>query len=213
MSKTVRLNIMMFLQFFVWGVFFVTLGSYLGDIFSGEENLNQLIGGVYATQTWAALFAPLIVGFVADRLFNKEHVNGVLHLAGAGFLWWCSTITTPDQFRWIMLCFFLCYMPTLALVNAITFQNVDSIENDFPKIRIWGTIGWIIAGLVVSESIFGLAPFPVLPGIEDAAKTNIPLKLGAIVSAIYGIYSFTLPASPPQGKGTPFSLILSLIHI
>ena len=210
MSKTVRLNIMMFLQFFVWGVFFVTLGSYLGDIFSGEENLNQLIGGVYATQTWAALFAPLIVGFVADRLFNKEHVNGVLHLAGAGFLWWCSTITTPDQFRWIMLCFFLCYMPTLALVNAITFQNVDSIENDFPKIRIWGTIGWIIAGLVVSESIFGLAPFPVLPGIEDAAKTNIPLKLGAIVSAIYGIYSFTLPASPPQGKGTPFSLIKAL---
>ena len=101
-------------------------------------------------------------------------------------------------------------MPTLALVNAITFQNVDSIENDFPKIRIWGTIGWIIAGLVVSESIFGLAPFPVLPGIEDAAKTNIPLKLGAIVSAIYGIYSFTLPASPPQGKGTPFSLIKAL---
>ena len=210
MSSRVRLNIMMFLQFFVWGVFFVTLGTYLGEIFSGEDNLNQLIGGVYATQTWAALFAPLVVGFVADRLFNKEHVNGVLHLIGAAFLWWCSGITTPDQFRWVMLAFFLCYMPTLALVNAITFQNVDSIENDFPKIRLWGTIGWIISGLVVSESIFGLFPFPVLPGIEDAAKTNFPLKLGAIVSAVYGIYSFTLPASPPQGKGEPFSLVKAL---
>ena len=210
MSRILRLNIMMFLQFFVWGVFFVTLGSYLGEIFSGEDNLNQLIGGVYATQTWAALFAPLVVGFVADRLFNKEHVNGVLHLAGAAFLWWCSSITTPNQFWWVMLAFFLCYMPTLALVNAITFQNVDSIENDFPKIRLWGTIGWIVAGLVVSESLFGLVPFPVLPNIEDAAKTNFPLKLGAIVSAIYGIYSFTLPPSPPQGRGTPFSLVKAL---
>ena len=208
--KHVRLYIMMFLQFFVWGAFFLPMGSYLGIIFAEykeQGTLNQIIGNAFATQTWAALFAPLIVGYVADRLFNKEHVNGVLHLCGAGMLWWCSTITdSPTQFFWVMLGFFLFYMPTLALVNAITFQNVESIENDFPKIRLWGTIGWIASGLVVSESMFGIFPLPILPGIENAGDTNFPLKLSAVASAIYGIYSFTLPPSPPQGKGQPVSI-------
>ena len=209
MNTRLRLNIMMFLQFFIWGAFFVPMGGYLGKLFAAyqeEGTLNQIIGQSYATQTWAALFAPVIVGFVADRLFNKEKVNGVLHLLGAGMLWWCSTISEPSQFFWAMLAFFLCYMPTLALVNAITFQNVESIEDDFPQIRLWGTIGWIVSGLVVSESFFGMFTLPVLPGIEDAGSTSFPLKLSAVVSAIYGIYSFTLPASPPQGKGEPFSV-------
>lgn len=204
---TFRLGVMMFLQFFVWGAFFVPMGNYLGKIFAGEENLNSIIGSTYATQTWAALFAPLIVGFVADRLFNKEAVNGVLHLLGGGILWWCSTITdSPTQFFWVMLVFFLCYMPTLALVNAITFQNVQSIENDFPKIRLWGTIGWIVSGLVVSQSMFGLFSLPLLPGVADAGSTALPLQMSAVVSFIYGIYSFTLPASPPQGRGEPISI-------
>jgi len=210
MSITVRLGIMMFLQFFVWGAFFVPMGSYLGVIFADYQEkgmLNQIIGGAYATQPWAAIFAPLIVGFVADRLMNKEQVNGILHLLGAGLLWWCSTITdSPGQFFWVMLGFFLCYMPTLALVNAITFQNVKSIENDFPMIRLWGTIGWIVSGLVISQSMFGIFPLPVLPGIENAGNTNFPMRLAAVVSVIYGIYSFTLPASPPQGRGEPLSI-------
>lgn len=210
MSTTVRLKVMMFLQFFVWGVFFVPMGKYLGEIFkesAAEGTLNTIIGGIYSTQTWAALAAPLVVGYVADRLFNKEHVNAVLHLVGGAALWWCSTITdSPDQFYWVMLAFFLCYMPTLALVNAITFQNVESVERDFPKIRLWGTIGWIVAGLVVSESFFGLFHLPILPGVEGAGKTSIPLQIGAIVSIGYGLYSFALPASPPQGRGEPTSV-------
>jgi len=209
----IRLSIMMFLQFFVWGAFFVPLGSYLGVIFGESENLNTIIGGVYSTQTWAAVFAPLIVGFIADRLFNKERINGVLQLIGAGMLWWCSTITqSPVQFYWVMMAFFLCYMPTLALVNAISFQNLDSIENDFPKIRLWGTIGWIMSGLVVSQSMFGLFPIPFLPGITDAGNSALPLKLASIVGLIYGIYSFTLPASPPQDVGKPnsFAKVLGL---
>jgi nucleoside transporter len=207
MSKTVRLNVMMFLQFFVWGAFFVPLGSYLQVIFADRDNLNTIIGDIYSTQTWAAIFAPIIVGFVADRLVNKEYINGVLQILGAAMLWWCSTITdSPTQLYWAMMAFFLCYMPTLALVNAITFQNVDSIENDFPKIRLWGTIGWIVSGLVVSQSMFGLFPIPVLPGVEDAGKQNIPLKLSAIVGLVYGFYSFTLPKSPPQGRDKPVSL-------
>jgi nucleoside transporter len=210
MSVKLRLNVMMFLQFFVWGAFFVPLGSYLGIIFSSYEEkgtLNQIIGSTYATQTWAALFAPLIVGFIADRMFNKEYINGVLHLLGGGLLWWCSTITeSPDRFFWAMLAFFLCYMPTLALVNAITFQNVESIEDEFPKIRLWGTIGWIVSGLVVSQSMFGIFPLPLLPGVEDAGSTNLPLRISAIASFVYGVYSFTLPASPPQGREEPFSV-------
>ncbi|MFO0034152.1 MAG: MFS transporter [Planctomycetota bacterium] len=213
-SVRFRLCVMMFLQFFVWGAFFVTMGSYLGTIFAKYQETNQLngiIGGAYATQTWAALFAPLVVGFAADRLFNKEKLNGVLHLLGGALLWWISTITdSPERFSWAMLAFFLCYMPTLALVNAITFQNVDSIENDFPKVRLWGTIGWIAAGLVVSQSMFGLFPIPVLPGVADASKTALPLQISAVVSILYGLYSFTLPPSPPQGREEPFSLIKAL---
>lgn len=205
-----QLSVMMFLQFFIWGAFWVTLSSYLKVIFAEYAETNQLngiIGNIYATQTWAAVFAPFIVGFIADRLFNKEKVNGVLQILGAGFLWWSASIVdSPTQFFWVMLGFFLCYMPTLALVNAITFQNVESAERDFPQIRLWGTIGWIIAGLVVAESVFGLFPFPVLPGIDGAGNTKFPLQLAAVVSVIYGVYSFTLPASPPQGRDEPISL-------
>ena len=204
-----RLSIMMFLQFFIWGAFFVPMGGYLGKIFvSYKSELNSIIGNTYATQTWAALFAPLIVGFVADRLFNKERVNGILHLLGGGLLLWCSSITdSPTEFFWAMMAFFLCYMPTLALVNAITFQNVSSIENDFPKIRLWGTIGWIVSGLVVSQSLFGLVDIPLIPGVEDAGATSLPLQISAYASFLLGIYCFTLPASPPQGRGQPVNVV------
>ena len=176
MSTTVRLNIMMFLQFFVWGVFFVTMGTYLSQLFAGQERINTIVGQSYATQTWAALFAPLIVGFLGDRLMNKEQLNGILHLIGACVLWWVSTITDSTMLFWALLTFFVCYMPTLALVNTITFQNVENIERDFPKIRLWGTIGWIVAGLVISESLFGLFPFPVLPGVEKRRQFQCPIQ-------------------------------------
>ncbi|MEC8475127.1 MAG: MFS transporter [Planctomycetota bacterium] len=202
-----RLNIMMFLQFFIWGVFFVTMGGYLAKLFENEEGVNSIIGRCYATQTWAALFAPLIVGYIGDRLMNKEKLNGILHLAGAGLLFWVSTITDPDMMFWGLLAFFICYMPTLALVNTITFQNVRDIEGDFPKVRLWGTIGWIIAGLTVSQSFFGLGDLPILPGIEDAGGTAVQFQLAAVVSAIYGVFSFTLPASPPEGRGESVNLI------
>ena len=209
MSRSVRIQlcVMMFLQFFIWGVFFVTMGTYLTKLFEGQEGINSIVGQSYATQTWAALFAPLIVGYLGDRLINKERLNGILHLLGAALLWWVSTITDSTTLFWALLTFFICYMPTLALVNTITFQNVDNIENDFPQIRLWGTIGWIVAGLVISESFFGLLPFPVLPGIEDGGSTNIQFKIAAIVSLIYGFYSFTLPASPPEGKGKSVSIV------
>ena len=202
-STTIRLSVMMFLQFFIWGTFFVPLGGYLTKIFAGQN----VIGHIYSTSNWAGLIAPLFVGLVADRFLNAERVNGILHLIGAALLWQCSLITdSPDRlFSW-MLAYFLCYMPTLALVNTITFQNVQNSNDEFPRIRIWGTIGWIVAGLVVAESIFGLLPFNVLPGIDNAGATSFPMKLGAAFSLIYGIYSFTLPPTAPNGRGTPVSV-------
>lgn len=197
-----QLSAMMFLQFFIWGAFFVPLGGYLAKIFSEKEGLNSIIGNIYSTQNWGALIAPLIVGLIADRFFNAEKVNGILHLAGAAFLWHCSTITDSSQAMFLgMLGFFICYMPTLALVNIIAFRQLADPGIQFPGIRIWGTIGWIVSGLVVAESMFGIFPLPVLPGITDAGLTAFPMKMAAVASVIYGIYSFTLPACPPEAKG------------
>lgn len=204
-----RLSIMMFLQFFIWGGFFVTMGAYLIEIFQGEENLNTIIGKSYATHNWAAIIAPLFVGLIADRFFNAERVNGVCHILGAGMLWYAASISEPGAFIWAMFFYFLLYMPTLALVNAISFSNIDEPEKQFPMIRVWGTVGWIVAGFIVAQSVIGFVDLPIiktLTGVENAQITNIPLKMCAIVSLIYGIYSFTLPAAPPAAKGKPMSI-------
>jgi nucleoside transporter len=198
-----RLSLMMFLQFFIWGSFFVTLGGYLAKTFPNQN----IIGEIYSTNNWAALIAPLFVGLVADRFFNAERVNGVLHLVGAAVLWKCSQVThSADALFWWLLVYFACYMPTLALVNTITFHNVRSADDEFPKIRLWGTIGWIVAGIVVAQSVFGLVNIPILGDMKDAGSTAFPMQLGAVVSVIYGLYSFTLPATPPSGRGSSISI-------
>ena len=207
MSIRFRLSIMMFLEFFIWGVFFVTMGTYIGKLFSGAEDINSVIGRMYATQPWAALLAPLVVGYLGDRFMNKERLNGILHLIGAALLMGVSMLQDEVPFFWTLLAFFICYMPTLALVNTIAFQNVDDIERDFPPIRLWGTIGWIVGGLVISESFFGLFPLPILPGIEDAGSRSVQFQIAAAVSVLFGLYSFTLPASPPQGRGKPVDFV------
>jgi len=205
----VRLSIMMFLQFFIWGGFFVTMGAYLLQLFSGEANLNSIIGKSYATHNWAAIIAPLFVGLIADRFFNAERVNGVCHLLGAGLLWYASTITEPGLFIWTMFFYFLFYMPTLALVNAISFANMKDPEKQFPGIRVWGTVGWIVAGFIVAQSVIDIVDLPLLKwltGIENAQITSLPMQMCAVVSLIYGIYSFTLPPAPPAAKGQPMSV-------
>ncbi len=204
-----RLSIMMFLQFFIWGGFFVTMGSYLIQVFQGAEGINSIIGSAYATHNWAALLAPLFVGLIADRYMNAERVNAICHLLGAGLLWYAASITDPGTFIWVMFAYFMLYMPTLALVNAITFANITEPDKEFPAIRVWGTIGWIAAGFVVAQTILGFIDVPLLKsitGLENVQATNIPLKMGAIISIIYGLYSLTLPAAPPQAKGEKFNL-------
>lgn len=206
---TARLSLMMFLQFFIWGGFFVTMGIYLLEVFDGETGINTIIGQAYATHNWAALLAPLFVGLLADRYFNAERVNAFCHLAGAALLWTAASVTNPGTFIWVMFAYFMLYMPTLALVNAISFANIDSPEKQFPAIRVWGTIGWIVAGFVVAQTVLGWVNVPILQiitGVTNAQVTDIPLKMAAVVSVVYGLYSLTLPATPPQAKGQPFSV-------
>ncbi len=204
-----RLSLMMFLQFFIWGGFFVTMGSYLLEVFQGETGLNTIIGQSYATHNWAGLLAPLFVGLIADRYFNAERVNAFCHIVGAALLWYAATLTEPGTFIWVMFAYFMLYMPTLALVNAIAFANIEDRDKEFPKIRVWGTIGWIVAGFIVAQTVLGWVNVPLLynlTGVENVQITNIPLKMCAIVSLIYGVYSITLPAAPPQAKGEKFSI-------
>ena len=199
-----RLSLMMFLQFFIWGGFFVTMGSYLLEVFQGEAGLNSIIGQSYATHNWAGLLAPLFVGLLADRYFNAERLNAFCHVAGAALLWYAAGASDPGVFIWTMFAYFMLYMPTLALVNAISFSNIDNPDKQFPAIRVWGTIGWIVAGFIVAQTILGFVNIPILKiftGLENVQITNIPLKMCALVSLVYGLYSLTLPATPPQANG------------
>ena len=185
MNPTVRieLSVMMFIQFFVWGVWFVTLGTYLGGQlkFAGAD-----IGNAYSTTNWAAIVSPFIVGMIADRFFSAEKVMGILHLVGGVILYYLSSVTDPRQFFMVALAYALCYMPTLALVNAISFHQMTDPAKQFPGVRVLGTIGWIVAGFVASYLGEG---------------TSLPIKAAAAASILMGIYCFTLPNTPPKSHG------------
>jgi nucleoside transporter len=179
-----RLSAMMFLQFFVWGAWYVTMGTYLlqGLKFTGTQTAQA-----YSTMPWGAIVAPFLVGMIADRFFAAEKVLAAMHLAGAALLYYVSTITSPGAFFWVLLLYALCYNPTLALVNAISFNQMASPERQFPGIRVWGTIGWIVAGLLV--------------GWMKVEPTALPLQIAAGASLVLGLLSFALPHTPPKSLG------------
>jgi nucleoside transporter len=191
---------MMFLQYFVWGAWYVTLGTYLTAInFKGSE-----VGLAYSAAAWAAIISPFFVGMIADRFFSGQKVLGILHLVGAAILLYASTIRIPVPFFWVILLYLLCYMPTLALTNAIAFRNMDNPSKQFPLIRVLGTIGWIVAGYIVGRLI-------KIEG-KTIENTEIPMQIAAACSALLGVYSFFLPKTPPQsaGKAASFSKVLGL---
>lgn len=196
MSIRVQLSVMMFVQFFVWGAWFVTMGNYLGAglAFEGAD-----IGRAYSTTGYAAILSPLFVGMIADRFFSAQKVMGILHLLGAALMYWASTITTPGMFFLVVLAYAMCYMPTLALVNSISFNQMTNPEKEFPGIRVMGTFGWIAAGLFIT--LLGSV------GFDKIEETATPFKMAAIASLIMGVLSFTLPDTPPKGKGQKATVV------
>ena len=190
-----ELSVMMFLQFFIWGAWFVTMGTFLGKGL-GFEGTD--IGSAYSTTAWAAIVSPFFIGMIADRFFPAQIVLGVMHLLGAVLMYVASTMTTPGTFFWVLLAYALCYMPTLALVNAISFHQMTNPEKEFPPIRVLGTLGWIVAGLMIMA--LGRAR---LTNIE---ATAIPMRMAAACSLLLGVYSFFLPNTPPKATGKKVSV-------
>src|ERR1700737_2553257 len=146
-----RLSLMMFLQFFVWGGWFVTLGSYLGASLSAS---GSQIGLAYATQSWGAIGAPFFFGLVADRYFNAERVLAAAHLVGGVLMLTLARSTSFAAFYPLLLVYMILYMPTLALAHSVAFRQLRDPSREFSAIRVWGTVGWIVAGLCISY-VFG----------------------------------------------------------
>jgi len=190
---------MMFLEFFIWGGWFVTMGSYLASSLHASGTQTGL---AYATQSWGAIIAPFIVGLVADRYFNAERLLGALHIAGGVLMYRLFSARDFHSFYPYVLTYMILYMPTLALVNAIAFRQMEEPSRHFSGVRVWGTIGWIVAGLVISY----LFAWDSQAGISEGMLRNTFLMC-AVASFALGVYSFTLPRTPPQPRtGEPPSL-------
>ncbi len=201
----IQLSVMMFLEFFIWGAWFVTLGTFLGN------NLNATgvqTGMAFSTQSWGAIIAPFIIGLIADRFFNAERILGVLHLVGAVLMYQMAQVTEFNAFYPLVLGYMILYMPTLALVNSVSFNQMKDPAKEFSPIRVWGTIGWILAGLSISY-VFS---WDAQEAIAGGALKNTFLMAGG-ASLFLGIWSFFLPKTPPKvekGEKVTVSDVLGL---
>jgi len=200
MKKSIQfqLSFMMFLEFFIWGGWFVTLGIYLPNSLGSD---GGEIASAYSTQPWGAIIAPFVIGLIADRFFNAERVLGVLHIIGAVLMYMMYQASDFSTFYPYVLGYMIAYMPTLALVNSVSFNQMNDPAKQFSFIRVWGTVGWIVAGLAISF----LFQWDSKEGIESGLLRNTFL-MTAIVSAILGLFSFTLPKTPPNMKDKKASL-------
>jgi nucleoside transporter len=183
-----RLSLMMFLNYVVWGAWYVTIGTYLTQTlhFSGTQT-----GAVFGTTALACMISPFFVGLIADRFFATERVLCALHLIGAVLLYLVSTATTFTAVYLLMLAYCLCFFPTLALINSLTLRNVSNPPEDFPRIRLFATVGHIVINLVI--------------GTLQMEKAATPFLISAGASIVMGLYCLTLPHTPPKAKGDPFS--------
>ncbi|WP_083610080.1 nucleoside permease [Pontibacter flavimaris] len=200
-----KLSFMMFLEFFIWGAWFVTLGTFL---FNNLNATELETASVFSTQSFGAIIAPFIIGLIADKYFNAERILGVLHLVGAFLMYQMYNADNVADFYPYVLAYMIAYMPTLALVNSVSFRQMRNPEKEFSVIRVWGTIGWIAAGLSISY----LFHWDSAEGIGEGSLRNTFMMAG-IASLILGVYSFMLPKTPPvksQEKSSSISEILGL---
>ncbi len=184
-----QLSLMMFIEYFVWGCWYVTMGTYLTQTlhFDGLQ-----VGIAYGALSIAAIISPFFVGMVADRFFAAEKVLGVLHLIGGVLMYFISTVSNFESFYPLLFAYTLCYMPTLALTNSVCFHQMNNPSQEFPNVRVLGTIGWIAAGLLL--------------GFFKFEASAMQMTLTSILSFVMGIYSFTLPNTPPKKKGAKVSV-------
>jgi nucleoside transporter len=176
-----KLSILFFLQFFLWGSWYVTLGTYLLETvgFNGRE-----VGLVYGATAIAAIISPFFLGLMADRFFNTERLLSILHLGGGIVMLSISFITQFHFFYPGLILYALLYIPTFSLSTALAFHHLPHSTNNFPKVRVWGTIGWILAGVLVS--------------VLDWEADPYPMHLAAASSFILGLFCFLLPPTPPR---------------
>ncbi|WP_183882674.1 nucleoside permease [Pedobacter cryoconitis] len=204
-NTRIKLSAMMFLEFFIWGSWFVTLGTFL------EKNLHATgadSAAVFSTQSWGAIIAPFIIGLIADRFFNAEKILGVLHIIGAVLMYQMYTATDVNVFYPYVLGYMILFMPTLALVNSVSFNQMKDAEKEFSNIRFWGTIGWIVAGLCISYLFLWDSKANM-----DSGMLKNTFAMAGIASLILGLFSFALPKTPPKvakGEKIAISDILGL---
>ncbi|MGC6426495.1 MAG: MFS transporter [Akkermansiaceae bacterium] len=193
-QTTVKLSVMMFLEFFIWGAWFVTIGVYLRQ----GMDFSAGLGTAYSVGPIAAIISPLFLGLFADRFLPTQIVLGICHLVGAVLLllvpWSVQQELDGSNgvFFWVLIAYMLFYMPTLGLTNSLAMSNVENTEKQFPVIRVFGTIGWIAAGFLVGT-------------VLKADATDIPFKVAAGASLVLGVFSFFLPHTPPPQKGQKVS--------
>jgi nucleoside transporter len=188
-SDRIRLSLMMFLNYAIWSAWYVTLSTYLTVTlkFTGTQ-----AGAVFGTTALACMISPFFVGLIADRFFASERVLAVLHLVGAVILYFIAKVTSFPSVYALTLVYCLCYFPTIALTNSVTLQHMKDTGRDFPLIRVFGTLGWIAAGVTVGRL-----------RIETSA---VPFLLAAGTSVVMGLFSLLLPHTPPPSKGQTITI-------
>ncbi|HRE49814.1 MAG TPA: nucleoside permease [Flavitalea sp.] len=187
------LSLMMFLEYFVWGSWYVTMGTYMGERL---QSTGVQIGAAYSALAVATMISPFVIGMVADRFFAAQKLMGILHLLGAALLYSATLVNGNTVFYWVILFYSLLYMPTIALSNSIAFSQMNDPGKQFPWIRVFGTIGWIVAGWLI--------------GYLSIEKTSHTFMMAAGVSAVLGLLSFTLPDTPPKDRGASTSISKAL---